>query len=210
MTRRERIGELVGAVARQALADRGVARVALLDDGSPEARLCAELLEAALGPERLVRVAGPPDLEPVLQTPPPGVAAERLAEELRRLHARLMGDVLPACPLNKTALLLAGPLPPEPFLPLGDVYASQVAELAGGWSAPPTVARLAERAGGVERLDEVLRARLEGRDAQAIRRLPAEAAAEVEAALRRGAADRVTLRLVPKIGSRTIGVDLFE
>jgi hypothetical protein len=205
-----RIFEVVGAVARQALADRGVSRVALLDDGGPEAALAARLLEGALGAGAVVRVAADgAGVEPFL--PHPGaVPSWRVAEEVRRLRARLMDGVLAAHPANKTALLLGGELPPEPLLPLGDLWATEVAALAGGWSAPPEVADLAEAAGGIEALDAALRRRYDERDPAAFDALPREAAARVRALLAAGLASRRNPRTVPKLGRRTICIDLTE
>lgn len=208
--REGRIAEILGAVATQALLDRGARRVALLDDGSPEAVLAERLLVRSLGAGRVVRIATDPGLESVLQPAAPDLPRERIAEEARRLRARLTPDALPAHPASKTALLLGGELPPEPLLPLGDLYATEVAALAGGWSAPEPVRALAERAGGIERLDEALRLRIDGRDAAGLTRLPVGLAREVESALSAGRASRATIRVVPKIGSRTLGVDLFE
>ena len=207
--RERRIAEIVGAVARQALVDRGASHVALLDDGGPEAELAARLLAAALGAERVVRVASADgEVESVLHLAQGDV--ERLGEELRRLRARTTVDAVPAHPANKTALLLGGELPPEPLLPLGDLWATEVAELAGGWSAPPEVRRIATLAGGIEALDAALRAWADGRDAAVLGALPAEAADAVARALAAGRASRLNPRIVPKVGTRTLGADLFE
>jgi hypothetical protein len=208
--RERRLAEIVGAVAHQALADRGASRIALLDDGGPEAGLAARLLAAALGAGRLVRVtAGDGEMESVLHLAP-HAEGERLREEARRLAARLTADSVTAHPANKTALLLGGELPPEPLLPLGDLWATEVAELAGGWSAPGEVRRMAALAGGIEALDAALRAWADGRDATALATLPAEAADAAAWALAAGRASRLHPRTVPKIGTRTLGVDLFE
>ncbi|HEV7588574.1 MAG TPA: hypothetical protein VGO40_10700 [Longimicrobium sp.] len=208
--RERRIAEIVGAVARQALADRGASRIALLDDGGPEAELAARLLATALGADRVVRVtAEDGEVESVLHLAPDG-DRERLGDELRRLRARLMDAAVAAHSGNKTALLLGGELPPEPLLPLGDLWATDVAELAGGWSAPPEVRRIADLAGGIETLDAALRAWADGRDAAALATLPPEAAEAVAQALAAGRASRLHPRIVPKIGTRTLGVDLFE
>jgi hypothetical protein len=205
-----RVAEIVGAVARQALADRGAARIALLDDGGPEAELAARLLAAALGVERVVRVtAEAGEVESVLHLAQHADAG-RVRDEARRLRARLVDDAVAAHPANKTALLLGGELPPEPLLPLGDLWASEVAELAGGWSAPPEVQRIAALAGGIEALDAALRRWADGRDAAALASLPAEAAEAVARALAPGRPSRLHPRIVPKIGTRTLGVDLFE
>ncbi|HEX2189674.1 MAG TPA: hypothetical protein VHG51_12285 [Longimicrobiaceae bacterium] len=208
--REARVGELVAAVARQALADRGVARVALVDDGSPEAELAARFLER-LGPGTALRVsARDPRLEPLLHALGAVGAGERAAREAAGAAARLEPDALPAGPENRTALLLGGALPAEPFFPLGDLYASQVAELSGGWSAPVEVRALAEAAGGVERLDAALHGWLDRRDPAALDALPAGAAEEARRLFARGRASRLAVRLVPKLGHRTLGVDLFE
>lgn len=209
--REVRLAEVIGAVARQALADWGAERIALLDDASPEAALATRLLELGPAAVPLVRVAiSAAQLESLLQLLPPSQDPERVAAEARRLNARLLGGDLPALPENKTALLLGGPLPPEPLLPLGDLYASEVAELAGGWSAPREIRELAESAGGIERLDAALRERLEERNPAGLAALPLATRAAVEQALVRGRASRLFPRIVPKIGWRTLGVDLFE
>lgn len=208
--REARIGELVAAVARQALADRGLGRVALLDDGSPEAALAARFLER-LGPDALVRArTEAPEVESILHAVGRSPSDARAAREAARLRARLEPDALPAAPDSKTALLLGGELPPEPFLPLGDLWATEVAELAGGWSAPEEVRALAEAAGGIEALDAALRARVDRRDPAGLDALPAPVAEEVRRRLERGRASRFSVRVVPKLGRRTVGVDLFE
>lgn len=208
--RADRVRALVGIVARRTLADWGAKRLALLDDGSPEADLAAEWLSDSLAADSVVRVSDPGvGVESLLQTEAGETGRERAWIEGIRLRARMLPDTLVAHPANKTALLLGGALPPEPFLPLGDLYASEVAELAGGWSAPPEVRALAERVGGVGRLDEALRNLLDERDPRGLRGLgPADATA-VQDALSRGRPSRVGGRIVPKIGYRTLGVDLF-
>jgi len=205
-----RIGEAIGAVTRQALLDRGVQRVALLDDGSPEAALAARFLAAALGNDAVVRIAVEgAEVEPLLHLLPPGVSQDGLHDEIRRVKARLLEGALTAHPANKTELLL-GALPPEPLLPLGDLYASEVAELCGGWSASSEVRALAEDAGGVEALDAALRRWLDGRDPAGLAALPAGAAEQVNRRFRAGRAARLAPRIVPKLGTRTLGVDLLE
>jgi hypothetical protein len=205
-----RVAEVVGAVARQALADRGMTRIALLDDGGPEAALAARLLARTLGDGAVVRVtADGAGVEPFLPHAD-GVAAWRVAEEVRRLRARLMDGALAAHPASKTALLLRGELPPEPLLPLGDLWATDVAALAGGWSAPPEILEVAEAAGGIDALDAALRGWMDGRDAAALDRLPREAADRVRAMLAAGRASRRNPRIVPKLGGRTLCIDLME
>ena len=196
----ERVAHVVGAVAAQALRDRGRGRVALLDDGGPEAALAARILAGALGADAVVRVRGDADEG----------APHRLAEETRRFQARLVDDALTANPASKTVLLLGGELPPEPLLPLGDLWSVEVQALAGDWSAPAEIRGLAESAGGVACLDAALARLLDARDPAGLDLLPAHVAAEVRRRLAAGAASRRWPRLVPKLGVRTLGADLFE
>lgn len=210
--REARLAATVCEVVCHALAARGAARVALLDDGTPEAELAARWLGGPDGVGELVCVRAErlPGVEPLLRSlgAEPGTA--RAAEELRRLAARLLPDALVTNPANKTALLLGAAWPPEPLLPLADLYASQVAQLAGGCSLPPEVEALAEAAGGVARLDEALTRRFEQRDPAGLAGLGAPLAEQVEAALQQGRAARIAPQLVPKLGYRTLTVDLFE
>jgi hypothetical protein len=209
--RKRRVGEVVGAVARQALADRGLSRIALLDDGGPEAELAARLLANALGEDAVVRVrAGAADVEPLLHLRAPSANAESFVREARRMLARLVPNALLACPANKTALLLGGELPPEPLLPLGDLYASDVAALTGSWSASPEVARIACECGGIEALDGALRRWVDAPDPAGLDALPNDARTMVREAFARGRASRLWPRLAPKLDGRTLGTDLFE
>ncbi len=211
MTAREaRIAEIVGAVARQALADHGARRIALLDDGGPEAALAARMLASTLGADAVIRVTVTDrEMESVLHVAPE-VSGDRAAEEMRRMKARLVEDAIPAHPANKTALLLGGEMPPEPLLPLGDLWASEVAELAGAWSGPPDATMAASLLGGIEALDGALRGFVDRRDPSALAALPREVAWVVTGALARGRPSRLHPRIVPKIGARTLGVDLFD
>lgn len=204
-----RVAEVIGAVARQALADRGVSRIALLDDGSPEAQLADSLLSGELGQACVSMVRGDERLaESVAEDL--GMDHRRAQDEVRRMLARLEDDALPAHPANKTALLLGGEPPPEPLLPLGDLWATDVLALGGGWSASPQVESLADDAGGIEVLDGALRRWIDGRDAAALDALPAEIAARVRAMLEAGSAARRYPRIVPKLGGRTLFADLYE
>lgn len=209
--RAARLAEIVGLVVRQALSDRGAGAVALIDDGGPEAELAAGWLERALPDGAVHRVtAAHAALESLLQPAGGGAEAARARSEALRFAARLVPGAIVANPVNRTVVLLSGDPPPDPLLPLADLYASEVAELTGAWSGPDAVREIAERAGGVAALDAALRARLEGRDRDGLRSLPAGLAAEVDALLARGRAARRAAWIVPKIGYRTLGVDLFE
>jgi hypothetical protein len=220
----QRIETIVAGVVRQAVRDAGARALIVLDDGSPEATLAHAWCAAALGTGSVALARGGPmarKMPGLFATHPAGreIAAldlATLAGEARRLEARLLASlggalVLIAHPANKTALLLSPAAPPEPLLPLGDLYASEVRRLAGGYTLPPAVTALAEAAGGVEALDAALRAHFDERRplAEALAGLSEGAAAAVVVALRAARFARRRLGLVPKLGARTLGIDLF-
>jgi len=179
--RRARIGRIIGAVVAQAVRDAGADGVVVAEAESPEGGLLYEWCEAAIGADRLSARPEP-------------------------------GRWLTAHPGNKTALLL-DQVPAATLLPLGDLYASEIAALTGGaWSAPEPVLRLATLAGDVALLDAALRRWAEERRplAEALAGLPAAAAAELGEALRLNRMARRYYGLVPKLGGRTLGIDLWE
>jgi hypothetical protein len=202
-----RIAEVVGAVARQALADYGRTRIVVLHNDGPEAELAARILRGAVGEDRVTIEAG--QVESGWARDVSG-DARQVTESVRRMWASQVDDALVAHPANKTALLLGGALPPDPLLPLGDLWATEVSALAGGWSAPAEVMALAEAAGGIEVLDTGLRRLIDGRDPAGLDVLPDAAAARVRQALAAGSASRRYPRIVPKLGVRTLCADLFE
>ena len=119
------------------------------------------------------------------------------------------GNALLLSAANKTELLLGEPLAADVY-PLGDLYASDLAQLCGGFDLGDAARRFAERAGGVRELDRALRGLLEER------REPDQAFAHI-ASVRDDVMQRLEhnrfrlthLGVVPKIGARTIGIDLF-
>jgi len=214
---RARIGSVVADVVRQVVRDAGATGVVLLDDGSPEASLAREWCELGLGEEAVWPVPRPDAADArgwAVEIGGDVGGADTLAEEAHRFRCRLVAAVcgaLVAHPANKTALLLASRLPPEPLLPLGDLYASQVAALTGAWTGPPELVRLVERAGGVAALDAALDAWLDERrpfDA-VVAALGPDVAAELRRAFDAGRFWRRRVGLVPKLGWRTLGIDLF-
>jgi hypothetical protein len=119
------------------------------------------------------------------------------------------GAALTCSLLNKTELLLAGADQRADLYPLGDLYLS---ELAGFAEVEPgeVVAALATLAGGVAELDAALRSLLdERRDADTAFGLAPQLREPVLARLRATRFRRAHLGLVPKLGARTIGIDLF-
>ncbi len=122
---------------------------------------------------------------------------------------RFSGHGLATSAANKTELLL-GAAAPAAVTPLGDLYASEVAVFCGRYELSPTVRELAEAAGGIELLDAALRKLLDERhdpDA-AFRYIPA-LREPVLRRLQQTRFRRAQSGIVPKLGARTIGIDLF-
>lgn len=184
---RERVGRLIGAVLRQALRDSGRGRLALLERDGPETDLTEQLLSESA----------------------PELPVERVGASAA--HWQPERDALLLDPANRTALVLLPDAFAAPVLPLGDLPASRVHELAGDWSAPDAVRSLAEQAGGIVALDAYLAARLDQRRTAgaAASGVPAAVAQRIEAMLAAGAWWRRRVGLVPKLGDRTVGVDFF-
>jgi hypothetical protein len=190
-----RIGDIVAGVVAASARDAQRTRLVVMDDDSTEAELLARCLDACEPPlpvER-VRVAGG--------------STEALRTEARRVAG---GDGLVLNPANKTVAVLWPEALAEPVLPLADLYAVQVERLTGCWSAPADARDLIERAGGIEAVDAFLAAHLDARrplDAS-LRHVPAAAAAELRDRLAAGWWWRRRLGVVPKLGPRTLGLDL--
>jgi hypothetical protein len=111
---------------------------------------------------------------------------------------------------NKTTLLLAGPARRADLYPLGDLYASQVEAFGGIPDLDPATSALAEAAGGIGHLDAALSMLLDERrhaDAAFVD-LP-HIRDSVLARLQKTRFQRSQLGLIPKLGARTIGIDLF-
>lgn len=193
-----RVSLVVGRVVEEAVRSAGCVGLVIMDDGSPEAKLLSDWCRRSLGEARVWLAHGPDSAD----------------QESLRLTARVLArekNALPAHSANKTALLLGRQIPPEPLLPLGDLYATQVAALTGGWSAPPEVLEMAEQANGIDALDNALRAMFEaGKPVQdALSGLPEPARGPFLEAVRRGRFWRERAGLIPKLSTRTIGIDLF-
>lgn len=200
MSRAWNIERIVTGVVRQAVLDANAEGVVLLDDGSPEAKLLGNWLEPALG-AWFYRIPGyGPD------------EAGREADARGKLHALAAEqNLLTASPVNKTVLLLAEVPVPEALIPLGDLYASEVGPLADGWRGARNVHSLEALCGGIEALDAALRARFEERTPlpEVLARLPEAARMPFAHALERGRFARSNVGIVPKLGTRTAGIDLF-
>lgn len=199
--REARLAGVVCEVVAAALRDAGDVPLLLVDDGSPEARLCGRWLDEGLGSGRVVRFAADPAA--AVESPLQPIAAVEAARAAARTRAATTGGLV-AGPANRTTLLLAPASAPDPVLPLGDLWASRIRTLAGAWSGPPVVMELAARFGGVDALDAALAAWVGGR------RLNAGHAAEgrLRDVLLASRGLRRWPRLVPKLENRTAGLDL--
>jgi hypothetical protein len=174
----------------------------ILDDWSPEVSLAAEWCALAIGESNVLRAT----LDGLDPGPVP--------EETLRGHARVLArqhNALTVNAANKTSLLLTRDFPPEPLLPLGDLYASQVAALGGNWSVSARLKNLARAAGGIDAIDRALMLHCEGWKSaeEAAATLPEEARGPFLEALRAGRFWREHAGLIPKLSGRTIGIDLF-
>ena len=205
-SRAERLASIVRAVVAMAVREAGARSVVVLDDWTPEGELVYEWLIAELGEERIWRAAS---LASNVQHGGADAAdAQRLAAwRMAREQAALI-----AHPANKTVLLLGGRLPWADLYPLGDLWASQMESLARRWSGPAEVEAVADAAGGLAALDAALARMIDARvhTADALASLPAAAAQQLVTLYERGRYFRLRARLVPKLGARTLGIDLFD
>lgn len=199
-----RVRGVVCGVIAEAVDAAESAGVVVLEDWTPEGELVYEWLVDELGEARVWRGASVASNVHGADT-----ADAQLLGALRIAHER--GGLI-AHPAPKTTLLLGGALPRADLFPLGDLYASQVAALAGGWSVPDRLAPVIRRAGGIEVVDAALARMLEGREpiASALAPLGEEPAREIARLYQHGRYFRMHPRLVPKLGARTLGVDLFD
>lgn len=205
MTSRDRVADIrrvICAVVAQAVQDAGAGGVVVLEDWTPEGELVYEWLVSALGEDRVWRAAS-------LASNVHGADADaNLVEAWRAARDR---SALLAHPASKTALLLGGALPRADLFPFGDVYATQVTELAGAWTVPPQLAELIGAA-GLAAVDRALVRVVDGRAewTDAVFGMPDEAADELKRRYEAGRWFRTRARLVPKLTSRTLGIDLFD
>jgi hypothetical protein len=195
---------VIGGVMRAAVRDAGANGIVLLESETADGRLAYDWLAEALGQDAVIASPAPGrDAAGTIETEEHARAAARITARRQRL--------LLAHPACKTVLLLSECAPPERLLPFGDVYATQMAEWAGEVTLTDDVRELAGLAGGPGPLDAVLRDWLEGRNAlrRAVGVLPDAARAAVLDRLRRNRGLRRWPRCVPKLGTRTLWIDVF-
>ena len=188
------VAAVIGGVVAGAARDARRSRIVVIDHAPPESDLLERLLRDAHVALPLERVAGSD------------------ADDARAHARRAAGDDgLVVDPVNKTVAVLFPELLAAPLLPLADLYATQVRAFAGDWSAPEPCRQLIDRAGSVEAVDAFLRRHLEERRPidDALAAIPDPAArAELGERFLAGWWWRRRVGVVPKLGSRTLGLDL--
>lgn len=208
-TEEARLRTVIVGVVESALGERGAGGVVLTGPESPERRLLLRWLgERAVVPEDEVVAPVREALAAAAPDAPPRVLEVEARRAVARARAATDG-LLCASEIHKTALVLASALPPEPLLPLGDVWASEVEAAAGACTVPAPLEGLVAP-DTMASVDGALRAHLESGLAVE------EALAPLEPALRERLADLLRRRpwgrfrtpLVPKLGARTVGIDL--
>lgn len=196
-----RVERVVCGVVEAALAASGAAGLLVLDDRSPEGELVHGWLQRAFGDvaHRItVLASNVQGVEPA--------AAQRMVAD------REYGRMLTVHPVNRTMLLLGGAPPRADLLPLGDVYASWIRRLHGVCTLSDEVRAVADAVGGLERLDAALADWIDARAdrAAALAGLDPAAATRLMELYERGRFYRLWPRLVPKLGARTLGIDLWD
>ncbi len=197
MSRLDQLAAVVGGVVAAAARDAHRQRLVVVDWAEPETTLlerCLLLADVRLPVER-ASSTGSGHLETL------------------RAHARQRAghDGLLIDPANKTAAVLWPERLAEPLLPLADLYATQVDELAGGSSIPTEGIELVKRAGGIEAVDAFLMSYLDERRPldDALGAIADRTAADaLRERLEQGWWWRRRVGVVPKIGLRTLGIDL--
>ena len=188
-----RIRRVICDVVRQALADANADGLLIQEDTTPEGELAVAWLGETLGADRVWRTG-------------------TMASNVHPARPGSDRPVLWVHPANKSALLLGGRVPAADLFPFGDVYASQIAAIAGDWSGPTSVRELAARAGGIDAVDATLREIVDRRanPEDAAGALGPDVAAALLTSYEKGRYFRLRPRLVPKLGPRTLGIDLFD
>lgn len=118
------------------------------------------------------------------------------------------GDLLLAGTANKTVLLLSSLRPIQPLLPLGDLYASEITDLAGACTRPACLrGKSLDELRAVDRALEAYYGEGFGAE-EAFGGLKPDLRAAVVAALVETRARWHPGMLIPKLGNATLGLDL--
>jgi hypothetical protein len=210
--------KIITGVVREALRSSGRSGV-VLSGGGPEETLLGEWLEEAKIPFVIPRKSDTGQTKGLLnsichQAGRAGVLAER-GSELAAEASGLAGwanawaeGLLLLGTSNKTCLLLSPTQPIQPVLPLGDLYASQVVELAGGSTFPPCLQNASHEE--LRAVDRALEAYYERgfREEAAFEGLDSGLRRSTLAALANARRGWHPKPLIPKLGEATLGLDL--
>ena len=210
----DRIARVVVAVVAEAIREADAQGVVLASSPRPETALLERWFSAAAItvkiPDGEVVRAVADSLEASLGRDTPEAVA-RSQQEARRAAARVIAnreELIPVSAANKTELIWAERLPPEPLLPLGDLYASQIHALAGACTAPLPL--LGIEPGRLRAVDKAIAQVVDDgvRPDVAFPELPTELRDAALSAMHRSAWKATLPPVVPKLGRRTLGVDL--
>lgn len=140
----------------------------------------------------------------------PAIPGHRSLEAYRMAARALAGrsDLLLLGTATKTAILLSPGLPPEPILPVGDLFATDVLEIQGECSVPPCLEDASESV--LRTVDKALQRYLEGDMAigDAFSQVDQPLRSVLEDTLQRVRRWWILRPLVPQFRSCTLGIDL--
>ncbi len=210
----DRITRVVVAVVAEAIRDADAHGVVLASSPRPETALLERWFTAAAitvkTPDAEVVRAVAASLEASLGGDTSD-AVVRWNDEALRAAARVIANregLIPVSAANKTELIWDERFPPEPLLPLGDLYASQIYTLTGACTAPPPLVDIEpDRLRAVD--TAIARVVEDGVRADvAFAELPSELRDAAFSAMQRSAWKGTLPPVVPKLSRRTLGVDL--
>lgn len=204
----DRVRRIVGGVIRAALRDTGSSGLVLVTPADPQGALLLRWIRSWE-----IEVAEPGEVESLAA----GLAASGAEDtravdgELHRAAARILArrrNLLPVHPIHKTSLLLGGAPPPEPLLPLADLFASRLAWWCERVNCPVPLRDVDKDE--LAAVDRTLERYLDGRLSwtRAARALDPDLRRAVKDALDRGRWHRLWAPVAPKLGPRTPGIDL--
>jgi hypothetical protein len=208
--------QIVTGVIREALRYSGQSAV-LVAGGGPEGALLETWLKDAhipfeVPPSEIVERILPllEDLGGGLRSTP-SQAGDELFGQASELAGRAISSIrglLLVGTSNKTGLLLSFRPSAHPILPLGDLYASQILELAGGCTVPPPLQGISPEE--LSDVDSALRAYFEDGlpPEEAFGSLEPPRGRQIRRMLEESRKKWHHIPLIPKLGEGTLGLDL--
>lgn len=210
----DHIARVVVAVVAEAIREAGAQGVVLTSSPRPETSLLERWFGAAaitvkVPDAEVVRAVA--DSLDVILAGDASAGVARSNEEARRAAARVIANhegLIPVSAVNKTELIWAERLPPEPLLPLGDLYASQIHTLTGACTVPPPLVGIEPHR--LRAVDEAISQVVDDgvRPDVAFAELPPELRDATFSAMHRSAWRGTLPPVVPKLSRRTLAVDL--